>query len=144
MLKQDQIIPFLLERCPEFVPTWEEHRKGEMADVGIYTDVAEFVHFLVDQFERGNLDMMPRAFKAVEDLFDEGDSEVQQVAALGILETLQCSASWKPCGNAAFVPFLGTKSQKEWDQLVEIRRGKSSHMDVLRAEIKAEKEKGCA
>lgn len=142
MLKQDQIIPFLLERCPEFAHIWEEHAKGEMADVGIYTDVAEFVHFLVDQFERGNLDLMPRAFKAVEDLFDEGDSEVQQVAALGILETLQCVASWKPFGKGAFVPFLGPKSQKEWDQLVEIWRGKSSLMDVIRAEIKAEEKKG--
>ena len=77
---------------------------------------------------------MPRAFMAVEDLFIEGDTTVQQIAALGILETLQCSASWKPFGKKAFIPFLGPKSLAAWNEIEIMWRGKSSLMDVIRAE----------
>jgi hypothetical protein len=134
MLTQDQIIPFLLERCPEFAPTWEDHHNGVTADVGPYIDVAEFVHFVLDFYERGNRELMPRAFQAVEDLLIEGDSTVQEIVALGILETLQCAASWKPYGNEAFIQWLGPKSRIEWDELVEVWRGKNSLADVVRAE----------
>ncbi len=135
-MTQAQIIPFLLERCTEFAPVWEEHQRGVTAGSGIYIDVAEFVHLLVESYEQGKLELMPRAFKAVEDLFIEGDSTVQEIAALGILETLQCAASWKPFGKKAFIPFLGPKSLKAWNEIEIIWRGKSSLMDVIRAENK--------
>jgi hypothetical protein len=135
-MTQAQIIPFLLERCTEFAPVWEEHQRGVKAGSGIYIDVAEFVHLLVESYEQGKLELMPRAFKAVEDLFIEGDSTVQEIAALGILETLQCAASWKPFGKKAFIPFLGPKSLKAWNEIEIIWRGKSSLMDVIRAENK--------
>ena len=79
---------------------------------------------------------MPRAFQAAEDLLVEGDSNVQQIAALGILETLQCAASWKSYGNRVFIQWLGPKSRTEWDELVEVWRGKNSLADVVRAEVK--------
>jgi hypothetical protein len=134
MLTQDQIIPFLLERCPEFASAWKEHQNGINADIGPYIDVASFVRFLVNSYEQGKLELMPQAFKAVEDMFIEGDKTVQELAALGILETLQCSASWKPFGKKAFIPFLGPKSLAAWNELEIIWRGKSSLMDVIRAE----------
>ena len=134
MITQDQIIPFLLERCPEFAPVWKEHQNGISAGIGPYIDVAEFVHLLVNSYESGNLELMPRAFMAVEDLFIEGDTTVQQIAAIGILETLQCSASRKPFGKEAFIPFLGLKSLVAWKEIETIWRGKSSLMDVIRTE----------
>jgi hypothetical protein len=134
MLTQDEIIPFLLDKCPEFKPVWQEHQQGVTAGCGIYTDVAEFVHLLVDAYEYERLDLLTRAFAAVEALFVEGDSDVKQVAMLGILETLQCAASWKPFGNKAFVPWLGPRSRESWDVVVEMWRGKSSLADVIRAE----------
>ncbi len=136
MLTQDKIIPFLLERCPEFAPAWKDHQSGVNADIGPYIDVGEFVHFLIDSYELGNGDLMRRAFQAVEDLLVEGDRSVQEITALGILETLQCAASWKPYGNKAFIQWLGPKSREEWDELVEIWRGKNSLADVIRAEQK--------
>lgn len=134
MLTQDQIIPFLLKRCPEFGPAWKEHQKGITAEIGPYIDVAEFVHFILDSYENENRELVTRAFQAVEDLLIEGDSSVQEITALGILETLQCSASWKPYGNKAFIQWLGPKSRAEWDELIEIWRGKKSLADVVRAE----------
>src|SRR5712672_177089 len=109
MLTQDRIIPFLLEKCPEFAPVWKEHQNGVNANVGPYIDVAEFVHFILNSYERQNRELMARAFQTVEDLLIEGDSKVQELATLGILETLQCAASWKPYGNKAFIEWLGPK-----------------------------------
>jgi hypothetical protein len=134
MLTKDQIIAFLLKKCPEFGPVWEEHQQGITAGCGIYVDVAEFVHLLVHSYELGKLDLMPRAFAAVEDLFLEGDSDVKQIAMLGILETLQCSASWRPFGNKVFVPWLGPNSREAWNLVAQMWRGKSSLADVIRAE----------
>ena len=95
MLTQDQIITFLLERCPKFAPTWEDHQNGVTSDVGPYIDVAEFVHFVLDSYDRGNRELMPRAFQ-----------------------------------------WLGPKSRAEWDELVEVWRGKNSLADVVSAELK--------
>ena len=139
MLTQAQIIPLLLERCPEFAPVWEEYQRGPTASSAIYIDVAEFVHLLVNSYEQGKLELLPRAFKAVEDLFIEGDSTVREIAALGILESLQSAASWKPFGKKAFIPFLGPKSLAAWNEIEIIWRGKSSLMDVIRAENKSDK-----
>jgi hypothetical protein len=136
VLTQAQIIPLLLERCPEFAPVWEEYQRGVTSGSGIYIDVAEFVRFILNFYEQGNLELMLRAFQAVEDLLAEGDSSVQEIAALGILETLQCAASLKPYGNKVFLQWLGPKSRADWDELVEIWRGKSSLADVVRAEQK--------
>jgi hypothetical protein len=140
MLTQEQIIPFLLEGCPEFSPAWTEHQNGILGDVGIYMDVAEFVHFILDSYERGDRDVMSRAFHAVEHLLEEGDDRVQEIAALGILETLQCAASWTPYGEGAFIAWLGPRSRKEWDALVEVWRGKSSLADVIRTEQKQKRD----
>jgi hypothetical protein len=134
MLTKDQIIPFLLDKCPEFEPVWQEHQQGVTAGCGIYIDVAEFVDLLVDSYELGKLNFLPRAFETVEALFVEGDSDVKQVAMLGILETLQCAASWKPFGNKVFVPWLGPQSREAWNLVVEMWSGKSSLADVIRAE----------
>lgn len=136
MLARDGIIPFLLNRCPEFGPTWEEHQRGITANVGAYIDVAEFVQFIMECYEKEHREILSRAFGAVEEMLVDGDSEVQEIAALGILETLQCSASWEPYGNKAFIPWLGPKSLVEWDELVEVWRGKSSLAEVIRAENK--------
>jgi hypothetical protein len=140
MLTKDQIIPFLLEKCPEFGPRWQEHQQGVTAGCGLYIDVAEFVHFLVDSYEQGNLDLMPRAFSAVEDLFVDGDTDVKQIATIGILEDLQCSASWKPFGNKTFIPWLGPRSREAWNLVTQMWEGKNSLADVIRAENERSRE----
>jgi hypothetical protein len=136
MLTPDQIIPFLFERCPEFAPAWKEHQNGMNADLGPYIEVAAFVHFIVASCEQGNVELISRAFQPVEDLPIRGDSSVQEKAALGILETPRCAASWKPYGDRAFIQWLGPTSLAQWNRLIQIWRGKSSLADVVRAEQK--------
>ena len=136
------MIPILLERCPGFAPAWQKHREEwGQKQAGIYNDLAKFVHFLVKSYGQGETDSFPAVFEAVEVFIVEGDEETKNAAALGILETLQCVASWKPFGARAFVKWLGPKSREAWAEIEEMWRGKNSLMDVIRAERLAQQSK---
>ncbi|HEV8385960.1 MAG TPA: hypothetical protein VGQ11_13910, partial [Candidatus Acidoferrales bacterium] len=69
MIEESQIIPLLLERCPKFRSRWQQHRKwwrGEEA--GIYNDLAELAHFVVDSYAAGDMESVQAAFDAAENL----------------------------------------------------------------------------
>jgi hypothetical protein len=97
--------------------------------------MAEFVHFVIeDLYERANLDEMRRVFDCLESLFAEGSQETRDLIGLGFFETLQNVASWRPYGNTVFEPFFGSMSKQVWKDIGRIWQGKSSLMDVIRAE----------
>ena len=126
----------LVETFPAFLPRWRKHLEwwqGEPA--GQYNDMAEFVHFVVDDlYEKGSLDEMQRVFNCLEMLFTKGNQETRDLIGLGFFETLQNLASWRPYGNTVFEPFFGPTSKEVWKEIRRIWNGKSSLMDVIRAE----------
>jgi hypothetical protein len=132
----------LVDRFPAFSPRWRKHLeywKGKPA--GQYNDMGEFVHFVVeDLYEKGNLDEMRRVFDCLEKLFTEGNQETRDLIGIGFFETLQNFASWRPYGNTVFEPFFGPMSKEVWKEIKRIWHGKSSLMDVIRAERSASKE----
>jgi hypothetical protein len=95
----------------------------------------------VDAYSRQETEMVAAAFMAIEELLAEGDEEVRTAAAIGFLEDIQTIASNRPFGAAVFVQWLGPKSKKAWAEIEEMWRGKSSLMDVVRAEQRAAKDK---
>jgi hypothetical protein len=103
--------------------------------------LGEFATFIVDSYARQDIEPTVAAFVVVEELMIHGDEEVQTAAAIGFLEDIQTIASNRPFGAAVFVQWLGPKSKVAWAEIEEIWRGKSSLMDVLRAEQRAEKDK---
>jgi hypothetical protein len=118
MIQEHEMIPMLLDACPGFRPRWEEHLaywKGEPA--GLYIDLAKFVHYLVAAYEEGLTPVLESAFETLERFLVDGDSSVQEYAALGIIETLQNVASHQPYTAAVFVPFLKPKSLSEWSAI---------------------------
>jgi hypothetical protein len=99
--------------------------------------MAEFVHFVVeDVYERGNLDETRRVFRFLEKLLVEADQETRNLIGLGFFETLQNVAYHRPEGNKACEQFFGPISKKLWSELKKMWAGKSSLMDVIRAERK--------
>jgi hypothetical protein len=126
----------LVDKFPTFLARWRKHLeywKGEPA--GQYIDMAEFVHFVVeDLYEHANLDEMRRVFDCLEKLFTEGNQETRDLIGLGFFETLQNFASWRPYGNTVFEPFFGPMSKEVWKEIRQTWQGKSSLMDVIRAE----------
>jgi len=130
------LISELVGAFPGFEPRWTEHVaywNGNPA--GSYNDMAEFVHFVVeDVYEKGALSEVQRVFDWMEQAFSEDDPEVRNLVALGFFETLQCFSSWRSYGKGAFEQFLGPNSLKVWEELRIVWRGKSSLAEVIRAE----------
>lgn len=137
MIEQSEIMPSLLELCPDFRPRWEEHLQYWGDDErGIFIDTAEFVHYLVASYERGNTGDFPAVFSRVEAIITNGTPEARAAAVLGILETLQTVASHYTFGEDVFIRYLKPASKSEWDQIALQWQGKSSLADVIRAEKK--------
>ena len=132
------VISTLRKAFPDFSDRWEKHVAwwgGKPA--GSYMDMAEFVQFVVeDLYEKGNLDETRRVFDLLEKLLAEADQETRNLIGLGFFETLQNFASWRPSGNKAYEQFFGPTSMQVWSELKRMWAGKSSLMDVIRAEQK--------
>jgi hypothetical protein len=135
MIQHTDIMPTLLQICPDFRPAWEDHVRywgGEEA--GIFNDTAVFVHYLVDCYQQDDREMLPLAFETVESFIVQGTPDTRNVAILGILETLQCVASHQPFGEEAFIEYLQPESKAAWNALSAQWEGKSSLADVIRSE----------
>lgn len=130
------VIVFLLEAFPDFAARWKEHIAlwgGNPA--GSYNDMAEFVHFVVeDLYEKEKREEVQRAFDSLEGLLSKADEDTTNLIGLGFFEILQNFASWRPYGNKAFEVFLGERSMEIWRELHRIWEGKSSLADIIRAE----------
>jgi hypothetical protein len=132
------VVSTLRQAFPDFSDRWKKHIMwwgGNTA--GSYNDMAEFVHFVVeDVYEQGKLDETRRVFEHLEKLLAGADEENQNLIGLGFFETLQNFASWRPGGNKVYEQFFGPVSKQIWSALQRMWAGKSSLMDVIRAEQK--------
>jgi hypothetical protein len=129
-------ITTLRQAFPEFSERWKKHIEwwhGNSA--GSYNDMAEFVHFVIkDVFEKGNLEDTRCIFQLLETPLVEADQDVRDLIGLGFFETLQNVASWRPGGNKVYEQFFGPVSKQLWSELQAMWAGKSSVMDVIRAQ----------
>ncbi|SRR6266567_4506537 len=139
MITEKEVMPLLLAACPGFELAWQEHLawwKGQ--ECGSYNDAAEFAHYLVESYERGETSEFPAAFATVERILNEGDENARGVAAVGVLEDIQTIASHS-CGADVFVEWLGPTSRATWAEIEHVWAGKHSLMDVIRGERRASK-----
>lgn len=152
-LTEDEAVAILLDRdeprtnpvisnfrraFPDFSQRWRKYVRSCGGDsCGAYIDMAEVVHFVVEEvYEKGNLDETRRIFQFLEQQLVGADQETTNLIGLGFFETLQCFASWRQGGNKVYEQFLGPTSKNVWMELKGIWAGKNSLMDVLRAERK--------
>lgn len=130
------VISNLRRIFPAFSERWRKYIAHEGGNsCGSYVDMAEVVHFVVeDVYEKGNVDEAHRIFQFLEQQLVGADQETRNLIGLGFFETLQCFASWRQGGNKVYEQFLGPISREIWTELRRIWAGKSSLMDVMRAE----------
>jgi len=137
-LTEGEVMPRLTADFPDFRPRWEKHLdlwKGEPA--GSYNDIAEFAHFVVEDLHpKGKPADLQHAFDLMEHWLVYGNQRLRELIAIGFLEDVQNIASWQEFGKEAFIPFLGPESRREWNEIEKIWVGKTSLMDVVRAELK--------
>lgn len=136
--QSSDIMQSVLTAFPAFSERWRRHIEWwGGAPAGSYNDMAQFVHFVVeDLYERGTLDGVRGAFDLMERLLVGASQETRDLIGLGFFETLQNLASWRPYGYKAFEQFLGPTSERIWREIQRMWAGKSSLADVIRAERK--------
>jgi hypothetical protein len=137
-LATSRTISALREAFPQFSERWTRYIESWGGKPpGSYLDMAEFVHFVVeDLYEKRSLDETRRAFQVLDKLFVEGDQSTRDLVGFGFFETLPCVASWQPYGSRVFEEFLGPMSKQVWNEIQRKWAGKSNLMDVIRAERK--------
>jgi hypothetical protein len=117
-LRAPDVVPLVLEACPSFRPVWQEHRANWGAqDAGGYNDTADVARHIVDLARAEYLECFPPLFALIEHLILTGDEEVQGLATVGILESIQNVAANTGVTQELFLPWLGPHSRQAWDEL---------------------------
>ena len=134
-------MPLFLVACPGFQQQWQEHKEWWAdEEAGEYNDIAEFARYLVESYEHDRTSEFPTAFAILERILEEGDEEARALAEIGLIEDMQTISSHHPWNAEVFKAWLGPQSTAAWEQIEKIWEGKTSLMDVLRAEKSAAKE----
>lgn len=147
-----ELMTIYTEEFRDFGDIWQEHLDFWDGDErGRYNDISPFVHRLVEAYSNDiyyvrkkrseaaeNAAHRPfeRVFSLVEKSLTDGDADTREIAMVGFLEDIQNVASHKHFGAKAFEGWLGPATRVAWDQLNALWEGKSSLMDVIRAEKK--------
>ena len=136
----DEVIPLLLAACPSAKSAWDDHLQfwGQEA-AGSFNDVAVFAHHVVDSYAAGKTMEFAAFFEVLERMIREGDSQVAELATVGLIEDIQNVASHRQFGYHVFESWLATASRREWANIESIWAGKNSLMDVLRAEAETKR-----
>jgi hypothetical protein len=120
VIGKDAMMAALLDACPSFESQWQvflDERRAEANDLPFYLALADFARHLIGMLERGEMAGFPVIFAAVDRLLLEGDSYVQDAAAVGLLEALQNRNPHSLTEPEQFGPFLGVEAAACWDKL---------------------------
>jgi hypothetical protein len=138
-LHKADVVPLLLDACPGARTAWDEHRADwDDEEPGAFLDMAVFARHVVESAVRGDTDGFHEFFGLVERLLVEGDEEVQGLASVGLIETIQTVSSHYPLPAGFYVPWMGPASQVAWQRIAILWEGEQSLADVIRAERRRE------
>lgn len=135
---EEDVMPRLVAEFPGFRLRWEKHLEfWKSAAAGDYNDIAEFVRFIVeDLYPSSDTQDIQRAFDLMEHWLVNGNQSLRNLISIGFLESVQNVASWQAFGKDAFLHFLGPQCRQAWNEIERVWAGKTSLMEVVRAETK--------
>ncbi len=122
MIKQNEMLPMLVEACPSFADKLREHR--ETFEEINYAELGAFAHHLVDLYEQNQTDEFIKVFDVIERFHIEGDDYVKEAATIGLLEGLQNVAGNTDLKPEVFEKYLKPVSTKWWNELNKFWNGK--------------------
>ena len=142
MIRSSEVVSLMLETLPGFRERWDKHvAKWEGKEAGLYNDVGQFAHHIIELHTRGDVAGVQAGFRLVERLLVEGDEEAQGLGIVGVLEGIQNIASHHSSGYSVFEPFLGRQSLLAWRKLEQVWEGKESLAEVVASEVGVEAER---
>ena len=111
----------IIATAPDFRPTYERFLADwQDEDTPWYLAMGELAHYVVEAYGQGDAAQCQKLFSAVEHVLQNGDSEVQNLIWVGLLEDIQNIASHRSFGPDVFRALLGQQSLIAWD---EVNRG---------------------
>jgi hypothetical protein len=124
MIKQEQVIPLILEACPSFQGTWDKLDNQDLLYV-VMSDLAR--HLLLLYRDKRTEEFGPLC-KVIECLHTNGDGFVRELVTIGFLEGIQNSWSNNGTDPEGFCKFLLPESRKCWKELHDFWAGKIPYM----------------
>jgi len=117
--KREQIEQ-LVAAVPKFRNRWDGVlREWEGEDIPWYAGFSELAHYVVESYSQAMTDEFPSLFCTVEALLQNGDSDLENLIAVGLFEDIQNIASHRDFGAAPFRQWLGPRSMVVWDEIDE-------------------------
>jgi hypothetical protein len=107
-------VPGFQRRYQKFLADWQDQ------DTPWYLAMGELAHYIVETYEQGDTTKYLDLFSSIERVLGDGDSEVQNLIWVGLLEDIQNIASRRSFSADVFRVWLGPKSLHAWN---EINRG---------------------
>ena len=131
-INKPEAFDLLLKVCPGAQEAWEEHQLEWQDEEAPYLGMAVFARHVVDLWARDETESFDEVFSVVERLIAEGDEEVQDLAVVGFLESLQNIASWSGDSYQMFRKWLRPSTRAAWRELEELWAGENSLAGVIR------------
>jgi hypothetical protein len=124
MIAKEQMIPLLLEVCPAFQPTLDEHRQYYGEEI-LYVVLGDFASHLLQLHLQHQTESFPAVALVIERLHVKGNYNVREAATIGLLESIQNVRSGAGVDPESFGRYLLPVSLKLWKSLNDFWDGKS-------------------
>ena len=124
MIAKEQVIPLLLEACPSFQASYDEHLKDNDGEL-LYVALSGFARHLLRLYQQKQTQNFPAVGRLIERLHIEGDNYVKEAATIGLLEGIQNVWGNEHVDPDLFLPYLLPESIRWWNSLNSFWSGKS-------------------
>ncbi|MEL6402076.1 MAG: hypothetical protein AAFO87_15725 [Cyanobacteria bacterium J06607_6] len=124
MISKDQMMPLLIEACPSFRLSLDEHRQYYGEEI-TYAVLGDFARHLLQLHYQPQTDVFSAVAQVIERFYVEGDPYVQEAATIGLLEGIQNVWGNNDTDPELFVPYLLPVSAQWWRSLNDFWSGKS-------------------
>jgi hypothetical protein len=122
LISRVEVIPALLQACPSFQNTWDEHCYEHDPPL-IYVALGDFARHLLDLHRNGDTHTISNVCRVIEQFCLAGDADVQEIVTIGVLESIQNVWSHSDVDPVHFRGHLQPESGQLWDELNAFWRG---------------------
>ncbi|WP_337100106.1 DUF7674 family protein [Paenibacillus sp. YIM B09110] len=131
MIQKEQVMDMILNSCPSYKNRYSNYLK-ENYKLGeerlLYVEIFDFIHHLVERYQKKNLEEFDKLFDCIEELHLYGDDYVKEWATVGFLEDLQNKLLQENIELNEFEIYLRSESRIWWNNLIDLWNGKTKYL----------------
>ena len=124
MIKQEEVVPLILEACPSFQEEWDSSDDKEL----LYVVMGDLARHLLSLYLAKRTDEFGPLCKVIERLHVHGDDFVRELATIGFLEGVQNVWGNNDTDPENFCRFLSSESRRWWEELNAFWRGERHYV----------------